>query len=401
MEAALSFERGLAVLAWLSVALVLLPMLVVVAEIIGALLWRARYSPIAPLNLNPHTVVLIPAHNEQGSIGRAIGSLSVALPSNCYLLCVAHNCTDQTAEIARQLGAQVLEVKDDGQGGKPDAIKAGLRCLDAAPPEIVVIVDADCTVSPGAIQTLAVRARETNRPVMAVYCFAPAVSEQGLSVLSSLAVLLKNYVRPLGLHRFGLPCLINGSGSAYPFSLIRNVPHGDGSIAEDYQLTIDLLRKGYPTLLVPEARVDGQLPTPDKIALRQRRRWEHGHLFLTFRVAPRLLFEGLLRLDKNRIALAVELGVPPLAFLGVLMSLALGVALLLQIIYGDHRPLSVLLVAMLLFVLAILLSWLRFAGIRQTVTGLVALPRYVLWKLPMYRDFFTRRETRWVKTERD
>jgi cellulose synthase/poly-beta-1,6-N-acetylglucosamine synthase-like glycosyltransferase len=334
-------------------------------------------------------------------ISRCLASLSIDLPPNCRLLCVAHNCTDATAEVARNLGAEVVEVQDAGHGGKPDALKAGLRWLDANPPEVVVIVDADCVVSEGAVRILATRAWELNRPVMGAYFFAPADAEQGLATLSSLAVLLKNYVRPLGLRAMGLPCLLNGSGSAYPFQVIRNAPQGKGAIAEDYQLAIDLLERGYPTTFVPEARVDGQLPKRDDTALRQRRRWEHGHMFLAFRTAPRLMLEGLMRLDKNRLGLALEVAVPPLAFLGMMWVIAVSLSLALYAFNGHGGALGFLAGTAAMFAAAVLTSWMRFAGTKSTLAALASVPGYLMWKLPMYREFFTRRETRWVKTARD
>jgi cellulose synthase/poly-beta-1,6-N-acetylglucosamine synthase-like glycosyltransferase len=395
-------EIGLSVLVWLAVVLTSVPMLLVILEAITAMGFRRKRRPaVAPGKAFPRTVVLIPAHNEEDVISRCLASLSVDLPPNCRLLCVAHNCTDATAAIARRGGAEAIEVRDEGRGGKPDALKAGLRWLDGSPPEVVVIVDADCVVSEGAVRILATRAWELNRPVMGAYFFAPADAKQGLATLSSLAVLLKNYVRPLGLRALGLPCLLNGSGSAYPFHVIRNAPQGKGAIAEDYQLAIDLLERGYPTTFVPEARVDGQLPKRDDTALRQRRRWEHGHLFLAFRTGPRLLLEGLKRLDKHRIALALEVSVPPLAFLGLMWMVAVGLSLALYAFYGQGGPLGFLAGMAAMFAAAVLLSWMRFAGIQSTLAALAAVPNYLLWKLPLYRDFFTRRETRWMKTARD
>jgi len=395
-------EIGLSVLVWLAAVLTSVPMLLVILEAITAMGFRHKRRPaVAPGKKFPRTVVLIPAHNEEDVISRCLASLSVDLPPNCRLLCVAHNCTDATAEVARNLGAEVVEVQDAGHGGKPDALKAGLRWLDANPPEVVVIVDADCVVSEGAVRILATRAWELNRPVMGAYFFAPADAEKGLATLSSLAVLLKNYVRPLGLRALGLPCLLNGSGSAYPFQVIRNAPQGKGAIAEDYQLAIDLLERGYPTTFVPEARVDGQLPKRDDTALRQRRRWEHGHMFLVFRTAPRLMLEGLRRLDKNRLGLALEVAVPPLAFLGMMWVIAVSLSLTLYAFNGHGGPLGFLAGTAAMFAAAVLMSWMRFAGIKSTLAALAAVPGYLLWKLPMYREFFTRRETRWVKTARD
>jgi len=395
-------EIGLSVLVWLAVLLTSVPMLVVILETITAMGFRHKRRPaVAPGKEFPRTVVLIPAHNEEDVISRCLASLSADLPPNCRLLCVAHNCTDATAEVARNLGAEVIEVQDEGRGGKPDALKAGLRWLDANPPEVVVIVDADCVVSEGAVRILATRAWELNRPVMGAYYFAPADAEKRLSTLSSLAVLLKNYVRPLGLRALGLPCLLNGSGSAYPFQVVRNAPQGKGAIAEDYQLAIDLLERGYPTAFVPEARIDGLLPKREDTALRQRRRWEHGHLFLAFRTAPRLLLEGLRQLDKNRIALALEVAVPPLAFLGLMWVIAVSLSLSLYAFNGHGAPLGFLAGMAAMFAAAVLMSWMRFAGIKSTLAALASVPDYLLWKLPLYREFFTRRETRWMKTARD
>jgi len=395
-------EIGLSVLVWLAAVLTSVPMLLVILEAITAMGFRHKRRPaVVPGKKFPRTVVLIPAHNEEDVISRCLASLSVDLPPNCRLLCVAHNCTDATAEVARNLGAEVVEVQDAGHGGKPDALKAGLRWLDANPPEVVVIVDADCVVSEGAVRILATRAWELNRPVMGAYFFAPADAEKGLATLSSLAVLLKNYVRPLGLRAMGLPCLLNGSGSAYPFQVIRNAPQGKGAIAEDYQLAIDLLERGYPTTFVPEARVDGQLPKREDTALRQRRRWEHGHMFLAFRTAPRLMLEGLRRLDKNRLGLALEVAVPPLAFLGMMWVIAVSLSLALYAFNGHGGPLGFLAGTAAMFAAAVLMSWMRFAGIKSTLAALASVPGYLMWKLPMYREFFTRRETRWVKTARD
>ncbi|GAB4511087.1 MAG: hypothetical protein Tsb0026_13730 [Sulfuricaulis sp.] len=394
-------EFGINTLVWLAMFLTVLPMFLVILETIMAMSFRKRRTTATPGKEFPRTVVLIPAHNEEGVINRCLDSLSVDLPPNCRLLCVAHNCTDATAEVARNLGAEVIEVQDEGHGGKPDALKAGLQWLDANPPDVVVIIDADCVVSEGAVRILATRAWELNRPVMGAYFFAPADAEKGLATLSSLAVLLKNYVRPLGLRALGLPCLLNGSGSAYPFQVLRNAPQGKGAIAEDYQLAIDLLEQGYPTTFVPEARVDGLLPKREDTALRQRRRWEHGHLFLAFRTAPRLMLEGLKRLDKNRIGLGLEVAVPPLAFLGMMWAFAASLSLSLYVFNGYGGPLGFLVGTAAAFTVAILMSWMRFAGTKSTLAVLASVPGYLMWKLPMYREFFTRRETRWMKTARD
>ncbi len=395
-------ETVVGLIAWGLAVIVAVPMFVVIFETLAALFYRGKRSGKVrdPEGL-PSAVVLVPAHNEEGVIRQCLASLKDDLPVKARIVCIAHNCTDATADIARQCGAEVVEVNDEGSGGKPDALKAGMRALDENPPDVVVIIDADCIVEPGTLNALVLSAWGLRRPVMGVYRFAPASGDVGLSGISSLAAMLKNHVRPLGLHVLGLPCLLNGSGSAYPFRLLRDVPHGDGSIAEDYQLAVDLLVRGYPASFVPEAGIDGRLPGRTESALGQRRRWEHGHLYLAFRTAPFLLLGGLLRLDLARVAIALELLVPPLAFLGLMWVLAMLVALVYYGLYGAGAPLTFLAAVMAAFILFIVMSWFRFAGMARTVSALAAIPAYLAWKLPMYRAFFTHREKRWVKTDRD
>lgn len=376
--------------------LVLIPCAILALECLAACLpsERHRFRMVRV----PQTVVLVPAHDEEDCLPAALRSIEPELAEGDRVLVVAHNCTDRTAMVARALGATVVEVRDDGTGGKPAALKAGLRALDPDPPEVVVIVDADCRVGKGAIRALAMAAAESGGPVQGDYRFASSAGDD-FGSLSSLAILVKNVVRPLGLTRLGLSCLLNGAGSAYPFEPLRHAPHGEGSIAEDYQLAIDLARRGYPTRFVPEARVYTVLPEQRDTALRQRRRWEHGHLALV-RTAPALLLRGLCSLDRHVFFLGVDLLVPPLAFLVLAWGLSALLALAALLVDGYRAPAWIVLAAGMLFSGGLGAALARFAGRPTLFATLRGLPRYVFRKLPLYLGFFTRRETRWRKTER-
>jgi len=377
--------------------LALVPSAILALECLAACLPR-RHVPPALVRV-PRTVVLVPAHDEEECLPAALRSLEPELGEGDRCLVVAHNCSDRTAMVARALGAEVLEARDAGTGGKPDALKAGLRYLEADPPEVVVIVDADCSVEPGAIRALAMAAAESDGPVQGDYRFS-AGAEDDFASLSRLALLVKNVVRPLGLTRLGLPCLLNGSGSAYPYTLLGEVPHGEGSIAEDYQLAIDLAKRGHATRFVPEARVRSALPERRGAAMRQRRRWEHGHLALVFFTAPALLLRGLARLDTNVFFLGVDLLVPPLAFLVCLWGASTALAVVALLGAGQPAALWIALAAGALLFGGVSCALLRFAGARALLGALCRAPGYVLAKLPLYLGFFGRRETRWRKTER-
>src|SRR5690606_21575389 len=127
--------------------------------------------------------------------------------------------------------------------GKGYAIEFGLNELAQDPPEVVVIVDADCRVEPGSIGLLAARARETGRPIQAEYLILPPHLAPRTAI-NALAFLIKNRVRPLGLHRLGLPCQVTGSGMAFPWDVIRRAPAMGSYLVEDMLMGIELARLG-------------------------------------------------------------------------------------------------------------------------------------------------------------
>jgi cellulose synthase/poly-beta-1,6-N-acetylglucosamine synthase-like glycosyltransferase len=387
----------LSLVALSAAVLVLLPCAILAFECLAACL-PARKNRFALVRV-PHTAVLVPAHDEEACLPAALRSIEPELSESDRLLVVAHNCSDRTAMVARALGAEVLEVRDGGGGGKPAALEAGLRHLAQDPPEVVVVVDADCLVLRGAIRTLAMAAAESGGPVQGDYRFAPA-TDDAFGSLSSLALMVKNFVRPLGLTRLGSSCLLNGAGSAYPFEQILAAPHGQGSIAEDYQLAIDLAKAGHPTRFVPDARVRSLLPARRDAALGQRRRWEHGHLALVLHTAPGLLLHGLRTLDRHLIFLGVDLLVPPLAFLVLAWGTSAVLAVAALAFTGQGAALGTVLAAGILLALGPGCALARFAGLAELARALVRAPGYLWAKLPLYLAFFVRPERRWRKTER-
>src|SRR5205085_5481634 len=92
--------------------------------------------------------------------------------------------------------------------------------------------------------------------------------------LSAFAFKFKNVVRPLGLDRLGAPCLLTGTGMAFPWAVLRGASLATGNIVEDMRLGIDLAAAGHPPRLCAEAHVRSALPAGGRAAVAQRRRWE-------------------------------------------------------------------------------------------------------------------------------
>ena len=86
--------------------------------------------------MNPRVSVIIPAFNEESSIGLVLN----ALPKESLheIIVVNNGSTDQTARVARENGARVVEENRKGYGS---ACLKGIRELNK--PDIVVFLDGD------------------------------------------------------------------------------------------------------------------------------------------------------------------------------------------------------------------------------------------------------------------
>src|SRR4051794_4881940 len=63
-------------------------------------------------------IVLVPAHNEELVIAPALHAIMADRRPHDLVLVVADRCTDRTAEIARSIGASVLERGPDDPPGR-------------------------------------------------------------------------------------------------------------------------------------------------------------------------------------------------------------------------------------------------------------------------------------------
>jgi glycosyltransferase involved in cell wall biosynthesis len=90
------------------------------------------------LNYQPTIAVIIPAFNEEQSIGKVINAISTHLVQR--IIVVNNGSTDNTVKVAESAGAIVLTENRKGYGW---ACLAGIDFLRNNPPEIVVFLDGD------------------------------------------------------------------------------------------------------------------------------------------------------------------------------------------------------------------------------------------------------------------
>ncbi len=350
---------------------------------------------------NSRVAVLIPAHNEASEIGATLTNLIPQLTHNDRLIVIADNCTDNTAWIAQEFGVTVIERTNAQERGKGYALDYGLRFLEADPPDIVIIIDADCSTEPNSLRSLVHAVEMTNRPVQAAYLMESPPNPSPKDLISALAFLVKNIVRSTGLMKLGLPSLLNGTGMAFPWQAIKTISLASGNIVEDIQLCIDLALAGYPSSFCDQARIIGRLPQENSVATGQRTRWEHGHLQTILTQVPRLIQGAIQQKRWKLLTLALELAIPPLSLLVIFWGMGMSGSIALQLAgKGAFSTLFFVLIGSMIFT-AIFIAWLKFG--RQLISGLTLLkiPFYLMWKIPIYLAFLIKPEKNWIRTERD
>jgi cellulose synthase/poly-beta-1,6-N-acetylglucosamine synthase-like glycosyltransferase len=358
-------------------------------------------DPVAALLLPVRVAVLVPAHNESLNVLPTIACLLKQLKPSDQLWVVADNCSDDTAALARAAGAQVLERHHAGLRGKGYALAFGVDALRADPPDVVLVVDADCVVSEGAVACIAQHCRATGKPVQMLNLMS-AGQGAGLKIrVLEFAQVMKNLVRPLGTFRLGGACPLMGTGMALPWALIVNAKLATGHITEDLKLGLDLTVAGHAPQFLPQVRVSSAFPMDTSVAKVQKSRWEHGSLATLAEELPGLLSAALKTGKPALIVMAMDLLIPPVALYFLVLAAALGLSLGAAMVWPVWQLAAVVAsVAAVAFFLAIALTWWCFGRHLLSVKELLSTPFYALWKLPVYLAFFLKKRSGWVRTKR-
>jgi cellulose synthase/poly-beta-1,6-N-acetylglucosamine synthase-like glycosyltransferase len=389
------------------IAIVCLPALLTVAWLLEILagcfaLLRARANPAAIAGTRPvTTAVLIPAHNEGAGALPTIQDVQAQLGRGDRIVVVADNCDDDTAAIAQAAGAEVIVRNDVQHRGKGFALEFGVRHLASDPPDVVVIMDADCRLADDALRHLSQGAMASGRPVQALYIMlAPEAAPTGNGV-NVFAWRVKNWLRPLGMQALGLPTQLFGTGMAFPFGLLKGRDLGASRLAEDAALGLALASAGHPPLFLSEARIHSHFPVSQAGSEQQRQRWEKGHLDNIADFVVGAIATAFRTRSVSLAALAIDMAVPPLALLVLVTALCEllgGVAVLMG---ASPVVLAIPTLSALLLVIGVALAWAAVGRDVLPFRSLLRLPLHVVEKMGFYHRIASGRATSaWVRTAR-
>lgn len=372
------------------------------AGYLGLLAAAARRRPATAPRDDVRFDVIVPAHNEAEGLPATLRSLTTLdYPATRHrIIVVADNCSDNTADVARAFGVEVIERHDLSRRGKGFALElAFAQSRRDAFADAVIVVDADSTLSPGALRAFAAAFADGAVAAQGDYRVRNA-DETWRTQLLEYAFTLHHTVRSLGRDRLGWSSGLRGNGMAFRLDTLERVPYAAFSVVEDIEYGLQLGVAGEAVRYVPDAEVLGDMPTAgDAGARAQRARWEEGRRTLRRQWSGRL-WRDLLAGRPLVGDLLADLLVPPLVSLGLLCVVG-AVVSLAAIWLGapgwSVAPWAVACGALVLYATqGLRLS--RDPG--ATLRALLRLPVFVAWKIVGRRESAAARQGEWVRTAR-
>jgi cellulose synthase/poly-beta-1,6-N-acetylglucosamine synthase-like glycosyltransferase len=279
---------------------------------------RQRAENRVPASRLRRLGILIPAHDEEIGLGATLGSLALQdYPKDLFeVIVIADNCQDRTAEIARGLGATVLERTDPTLRGKNHALGWGLTRLARLdyPHDAYVILDADSLTTPNLLEVVN-RYVEQGWEAIQVHNAVRNPRDSWMTGLRYASFASYSYLRPLGRTRLGSTAKLQGNGMGLTAGLLRRHPWRSLALAEDFDYSAELAANGVRVAFAPEGEVRSEMPLTLERAHSQLSRWERGRWQVFRRHVLRLLSIAFRERSLWRAEVALDLLVPPLSFL--------------------------------------------------------------------------------------
>lgn len=222
--------------------------------------------------------IVVPAYNESANIRRLLTALlaqETKVSRIVEIFVVASGCTDDTADVAREVGrgrpGMHVHVQERREG-KVAAINAYLRMRDPRA-EVSVVCSADLDVAPDVIEKMVRFLRA--RPEVGMVGARPVPNNDERKFVGRMVRLLWELH-----HRVALEVPKMGEIVAFRAPLVEYV--SELSVVDEASIEDIVRAKGYSLGYVPDAIVTNHGPDTMHEYFEQRRRVARGHYWLEF-----------------------------------------------------------------------------------------------------------------------
>jgi peptidoglycan-N-acetylglucosamine deacetylase len=245
---------------------------------------RTRKNYATP-DYQPRVAVLIPAYNEEKVIVRTIRSVMMSNYKNIRILVIDDGSKDRTYDVAREaypadIASGRLTVLTKPNGGKADALNYALERIDE---ELYVGIDADGVIAHDAITNLV--PHFANPKIGAVAGNAKVGNRVNLwTRWQALEYITSQNFERRALDLFDVVMVVPGAIGAWRTAPVKaGGGYHSNTVAEDADLTMNLLEQGYSVIYEDRALAFTEAPVNADGLIRQRFRWSFGILQAIFK----------------------------------------------------------------------------------------------------------------------
>jgi len=223
--------------------------------------------------------VLVPAHNEEATIGQTITS---ALKQADRVLVVADNCTDGTVTAARAAGAEVIETVGNTDK-KAGALNHGMPFVDS---EFVLVMDADTELGESFVEVALDRLTDPSIGAVGGTFFARSETNM---LQRMQANEYARYMREIARRKGARANVLTGAGSMFRASVLTQVRvarstgtlpgtgyYRQDALTEDNELSFCIQRLGYRIVSPKACAIWTDCPDNLRDLFAQRLRWRRG-----------------------------------------------------------------------------------------------------------------------------
>ena len=359
------------------------------------------------INKNHKFMAIIPAHNEETVVRNLIESLkNQTYDKNLYdIYVIADNCTDNTAKVARDAGAIVLERFDPEHKTKGFALQWFLKqkIKENADYDAFFVFDADNIVDKDFIVNMNKKLCQ-GEDVVQGYRDIKNPTDNWITAGYALFYWTMHRLYHLARYNIGLSPLLNGTGFMVKFDVVKPNGWETQTLTEDIEFSLKQIIQGRKLGWATDAIVYDEQPTSFKQSWSQRSRWTVGHiqclktytgqLYKAVKEHKTLMnFDGLLYIAGTTPILVVTFG---LILINCIMyvSKAMTTWLFIVNILNYLIPTLLFPIFTALFVMV-----LEKKPIKPMIKGLLCYPAFMgTWVIINLKCLF-KRETTWEKIE--
>ena len=226
-------------------------------------------------------MAILPAHNEEAVIGNLIDSLNNQDYDKELLdiYVIADNCTDKTADIAREHGAIVYERFNEKEKTKGYALNWFLKqkIEEKADYDAFFVFDADNIVDKNFTKNMNKKLCQGEEVVQG-YRDIKNPADSWITAGYAFFYWTMHRFYHLARYNIGLSPLLNGTGFMVKFDLVKNTGWDTITLTEDIEFSLKRIIKGKKLGWATDAIVYDEQPLSFKASWSQRSRWTVGHI---------------------------------------------------------------------------------------------------------------------------